>query len=566
LVLIVEGQPAAARPLQIALQPLRIDSDVIAPSQVPTRISDLEKYQNVTLLDVSAGDLSFDQMATLREFVRSEGRGLVAAGGRSSFTLGSYKDTPLEQALPVQMTPPKRGERPEIDMLLIIDQSASMGPDSGDSKFNMAKEAAILTTESLRQNDRIGVLAFDINQQWVVNFTSIGSALSLAQVQAQISGIPMGGGTDIYGALEVGLPALASQPGPVRHAILLTDGRSFTNNRQAFETLVTQMHSRGVTLSAIAIGTDADTELLRVLAKDGTGRYHLAASPADIPRLTLLESDLIRSEPQVEGDFRPDLVTPHPTLSGFAAEQLPGLQGYVATMIKPEAELVLQSPQQDPILAAWQYGLGRAVAWTPGIEAPWAANWSNWPDYGRFWAGLIRYTLPEPDSGPLQVRVVRHGTSTTLSADLVGAAGEPIDLADVQVSMRMPDGSERIVGLRQVAPGRYAQDVTLPEDGAYALAARAVKGDLVRAGETGYVQGYLPEYRPVLADQGDPTRGAALLDAIRAASTGDRAQPGPVVGGPGPNAGVALMPWLLGLAALLWPLEVAVRRGWIALR
>jgi hypothetical protein len=29
---------------------------------------------------------------------------------------------------------------------------------------------------------------------------------------------------------------------------------------------------------------------------------------------------------------------------------------------------------------------------------------------------------------------------------------------------------------------------------------------------------------------------------------------------------VALMPWLLGLAALLWPLEVAVRRGWIALR
>ena len=82
LILIVEGQPAAARVLQTALQPLSINTDVIAPDRVPTRLSELEKYQNITLLDVSAGDLTLDQMATLREFVRSEGRGLVAAWGR----------------------------------------------------------------------------------------------------------------------------------------------------------------------------------------------------------------------------------------------------------------------------------------------------------------------------------------------------------------------------------------------------------------------------------------------------------------------------------------------------
>lgn len=562
LILLVEGTPAAARPLQTSLQLLSINTDVITPDRLPTRLSELEKYQNVTLLDVSAGDMTLDQMATLREFVRSEGRGLVAAGGKASFTLGSYKDTPLEQVLPVEMTPPKRGERPEIDMLLIIDQSASMGPDTGDSKFNMAKEAAILTSESLRERDRIGVLAFDINQEWIIDFQPIGAALSLAQLQGQISQIPLGGGTDIIAALQTGLPALADQPGTVRHAVLLTDGRSFTNNRQAYESLVEQMQARGVTLSTIAIGTDADTDLLRELARLGTGRYHLAIRPADIPRLTLQESELLRTEPQVEGDFRAEVVTPHATLRGFAADQLPALRGYVATTIKPDAEMVLQSPQEDPVLAAWQYGLGRAVAWTPGVEAPWAADWSNWPEYGRFWAGLIRYTLPEPDSGPLQVRVTQRGDSTTLSADLIGSGGEPLDLADVQVSLTMPDGSERSLALRQIAPGRYAQDVVLPSEGAYALSAQATKGNLVRTGTTGYVRGYPAEYLPAVAG-GSILRGEALLQAIADASRPTTAAGQPLGGGAEGSAGFSLWPWLLGLAAVLWPLEVAVRRGWL---
>lgn len=562
-VLIIEGQPASGRALQGALQPLSINSDLVEASRVPTQLSELQRYESVVMLDVAASDLSLEQMATLREFVRSEGRGLVAAGGKASFTLGGYKDTPLEQALPVLMQPPQRSERPNIDLLLIIDQSASMGPDTGDSKLNMAKESAILTSESLRENDRIAVLAFDIGQEWIVNFQSLGAALSLVQLQEQISTIPLGGGTDILGALQVGLPILEGQPGPVRHAVLLTDGRSFTANRDPYRALVERMAARGVSLSAIAIGSDADTDLLRELAQLGGGRYHFASKPSDIPRLTLLESEILRSEPQVEGEFRANLATPHPTLRGFAANQLPTLQGYVATTIKPEAELVLNSPENDPVLAAWQYGLGRAVAWTPGAEAPWAANWSNWPEYGRFWANLIRYTLPEPDSGPLQIRVTRRAGVTTIQADVVGPGGEPLDLADVSVSMKLPDGSERGLALRQIAPGRYTQDVTLPTEGAYGLAVRAVKGDLVRSSEIGYVLGYPREYLPAAGLRDGALRGEPLMEAIRAASRPGGEAGQPLGGIPDASDGQSIWPWLLAAAALLWPVEVAIRRGWL---
>lgn len=562
-VLLVADRSRNAAALRNALRDAGVLAELLEPNMVPAQLSALEAYEAVVLVDVPAGAFSLDQMAALREFVRSEGRGLLATGGRSSFTLGAYRDTPLEEVLPVAMDPRPRPERAQVSLLLIIDQSASMGPETGSSKFNMAKEAAILATDSLREEDQIGVLAFDVSQQWVVEFQTVGSGLSIAEIQGRIGSIGLGGGTDIYGALEVGLPELAAQPGQVRHAVLLTDGRSFTDERDLYRSLIEQARARDITLSAIAIGSDSDTELLSQLAQWGAGRYHFAASPDDIPRLTLLESEIARTEPQVEGEFRAEQARAHPVLREYAPNEIPSLGGYVATTLKPEAELVLQSPEGDPVLATWQYGLGRAVAWTPSVEDPWAPNWSNWAEYGQFWASIIRYTLPEPDSGPLQVRVVPNGDTATIIADAVAPSGEPLDLADTQASVTLPDNTTRDVTLRQVAPGRYTQDVRLPADGPYAIEVRQRTSVQERTASAGYVQRYPAEYAPVL----DTSAGARLLAAISAATGGTTLQEGAGLAASAPAAapGVSqgLWPWLLLAAAVLWPVEIAVRRGWL---
>src|SRR5262249_5004675 len=137
-VLLVEGQGGAAAPLRTALRPAGVTTEVIDPAVLSSRLSDLDAYEGIVLVDVPAGALTLDQMTTLREFVRSEGRGLVATGGRASFTLGAYKDTPLEEVLPVSMTPPPRAKRPDVTMLLIVDQSASMATGLRVSKLDMA--------------------------------------------------------------------------------------------------------------------------------------------------------------------------------------------------------------------------------------------------------------------------------------------------------------------------------------------------------------------------------------------------------------------------------------------
>jgi hypothetical protein len=83
-----------------------------------------------------------------------------------------------------------------------------------------------------------------------------------------------------------------------------------------------------------------------------------------------------------------------------------------------------------------------------------------------------------------------------------------------------------------------------------------------RVARAGYVQAPSAEYLP---NQG----GAALLARISAA-TGGQALSGAapaIVPAPTPAGDLrTLWPWLLLAAALLWPLEIAMRRGWLRRR
>ncbi|MFV9504149.1 MAG: glutamine amidotransferase [Oscillochloridaceae bacterium umkhey_bin13] len=560
-VLLVGQQPDAANLLGDALERQGVETRRIAPNELPTRLSDLASYDGMVLLDVPAAALTFEQMASVREFVRSEGRGLVTLGGRNAYALGAYQDTPLEEVLPVSMEPPPRPQRSELALLLIIDRSASMTSLFGISKFDMAKEAAILASESLRPEDRIGILAFDTGTLWVVNFQQIGTEGGLAAIQQALLNLPSGGGTDIELSLVVGLPALAQQSAPVRHAVLLTDGRSFTNNYPSYQRLLETARANEITLSTIAIGSDADIPLLEQLARWGNGRYSFAGRPEDIPRLTLLESELARADPVVEGELRAGLSQAHPIMRDFAPADLPSLRGYVATMPRPGAEVVLQSPDEDPLLAVWQYGLGRSVAWTPSAGAPWANDWTSWPEFERFWAQTVRYTLPEPDRGPLQVRLDPIPGGARLLVDATQPGGAPLDLATVNARVTLPDGSQRSFNVRQNAPGRYTQDLTLATPGAYVVSVVLASPEGLQQRDVGYVQAPPPEYRL----PGDPAEGRALLEAIATTTGGSMletlglgAEVVPAEPAPAP---LSLVPWLIGLALLLWVLEIAVRRG-----
>lgn len=582
-ILIVGSEPQESNRFATVLTSAGYQTQVVFPGDVPDRLSELERFEGMVLLNVSARSFELEQMLAIQEYVRSLGRGLVVTGGRDSLSLGAYEGTPLEELLPLSLEPPPREERPPVALLLIIDHSGSMIENRGSTatRLAMAKEAAIRATDILGPDDLLGVLMFDNQFEWVIPFQQIEDGAELLEIQQRVARIPAGGGTRILQALEVALPELiAQETARTRHAVLLTDGKSFDGQQglDDYYNIVDQAVDADITLSTIAIGSGADVILLEDLAERGRGRYHFAEFPEELPALTVSESDILRSNALQEGDFGIGIYEPHPILRGLFAPLptsgqagAPNLAGYLAMSPKPRSEVALQVGPGDPLLSVWGYGLGRVVTWSSDVGAEWAAAWPNWPEFSRFWGQVVGYTVPAPDLALLQLDTVEAPDNTIVFiADAVSTTGQPIDRARTQAVLRTPGGGEEQFLLRQVAPGRYEQRVHIPDPGAYELSVTQSRSDAEdESATTGFIVSYPAEY----GFPADDT-GLVLLEQI-ARITGGRtfsldglSQIGLSETGPDEISEedlIHLWPWLLGAALILWPLEIAWRR-WGRLR
>ncbi len=546
-------------------------------TKLPDRLSMLEPYAGMVLLDVSARELSLSQMVAIQEFVRSLGRGLLVMGGRNSLSLGNYQDTPLAELLPLSLEPPPRKERPPVAFLLMIDHSGSMVEGSRPvTKLSMAKEAAIRATNILGPDDFIGVLMFDNNYEWVVPFQQVSSGAALLKIQQDIASIPPAGGTRILKTLQVGLPELAAQPvagNGTRHAVLLTDGKSFDalDGDNGYEQILGEALKAHITLSTIAIGYGADQDLLAYLAKQGRGRYHFAQIPEELPALTIAESNILRSNSLQEDLFQVSVTAPHPMLRGFfnnvTLETSKVVSGYLALTQKQTAETALQVGAGDPLLSAWGYGLGRVGVWTADPGQEWATDWFTWHEASRFWGQVVGYTLPAPAMGLLRLKVeVKAAGVVTLMADGVTATGQTVDLANTQAKLYTPNGQEFSLNLPQISPGHYQQTVHLPNSGAYRLSVtQTARLEPPKTASIGFVVPYAPEY--ALPTEGN---GLSLLQQIARITHGQTfslAEPLSSFNSSllKNDLPIELWTWLLGMALFLWPLEIAWRR-WSGLR
>jgi hypothetical protein len=403
------------------------------------------------------------------------------------------------------------------------------------------------------------------------------------EIQQRIARIPGGGGTRILQALEEGIPALIEQDtANSRHIVLLTDGKSFDGLQTIadYDKIVDAASDENITLSTIAIGAGADADLLRYLAERGRGRYHFADEPEELPALTISESDILRSEALQEGDFGAAVFAPHPVLRGLFSTQLgdeqrqpPNVKSYLAMTPKPQAEVALQVGPGDPLLAVWGYGLGRVAAWSSDSGAEWAPDWRIWDESGQFWGQVVGYTLPAPDlpTGLQLAGLSGDGDTVRLLADSLTSTGQPVDLTTTGATLVTPAGDAEQFPLRQIGPGLYERRLRLNADGVYRYAVtqqRSTADGGVISATTGLVLPYPAEYAGSA-----PGSGESLLRQVAAGTGGGAfglgelfaAEPSTQTGAQTPAEPRELWPWLLQIALILWPLEIALRR-WGRLR
>jgi Ca-activated chloride channel homolog len=555
-VLLVDKEPEQAGNLANALRSQYIDVKVTGPEGLPNTMTALEKYDGVILSNVSSLKMARGQMALVRDYVRDQGGGLIMLGGEESFGLGGFYRTPVEEALPVTMEVKQKVDIPSLAVMLVVDRSGSMAMGMKDNdkvnKLEAAKEAAHLVVDLLDARNEVGVLSFDTEFVWHV---PLQPAKDKAAIHREISAIKAGGGTDGYPAVREAYKALFDSNALLKHVIFLTDGQM---QLSSFPALLTRMAKDKITVTAVAIGSDADVDFMTRVSKMGRGRFYFTEETTTVPRIFTLETQLSSKASLVEQPFKPAVTNPsHETIQDIDWSKAPPLGGYVATTTKGTADQVLMTHQEDPLLAAWRYGLGRSVAFTADAKAKWGVLWLRWRDYSKFWAQVVRWTLRANARSDTTATVEQRDGQAQVTVEALDSKGEFINFLDTQLGVVNPDKRQTVLELDQVAPGRYRGTFPTQAEGVY-LGALSERRDQQMVGSqiVGTVVPYAQEYRELGANEAflreisELTGGGVLAEAKDAFTVNRRRSRVPN----------DLWPWLAGLVVLALVPEVALRR------
>jgi Mg-chelatase subunit ChlD len=564
-ILLVEGNPGEGLAFQLALQAAEMQVRVISPEALPTSLAEMAGYEALILVNVPAKDLPSGSPETIEVYVRELGMGLLMVGGKTSFGAGGYLRTPLEDVLPVDMDVQDKQIQSNLALVLAVDKSGSMGrchcddPDlyqtytrseSGQPKVDIAKEAVMRAAEALGNQDFLGVVAFDNSASWVQPLAQLVNPLAL---ESAISSFQAEGQTNLVAGVNAAYQALQGVEARRKHIILMTDGWVHTGD---LTSLAAEMQAENITLSVIAAG-NGSAEYLEALAIAGGGRYYPATDILNVPDLFLKETITSVGEYLVEEPFYPLPAIPGPALHGLDLGKLPPLMGYNGTTAKKTARLELLTPRGDPLFATWQYGLGRAAAWTSDLKAQWAREWVAWEQFPHFSSQIANWLLPAPSAEGLEADAALEESQLMIRMQAIDRDGRPLDFLLAEATVVDPDLQSVTLPLEQVGPGSYEARHPADHPGVYLIRVGANQDDRSLGQLTlGTAVPYSPEYttsgvnRFLLAELAGVTGGSELLDPLAAF----------LHNLPASIAAREIWRPLLFLAALLFPLDVAVRR------
>ena len=557
-VLLVSQNAEEIQYLKPALEQAGLTVDTSTPENFPFTLVGLAQYQSIILANVPATHLSPQRMTVIQSFVRDLGGGLLVVGGPEAYGPGGYFKTPLEDALPVESQIKDQKRIPQLTIAYVIDRSGSMDAPSpsGVPNIELAKEAIIRSVDLLQPNDRAGVVSFDSVGYWIAHLQDVRDRVGLERLVASLRA---SGGTDILAGMTLIAQEIGADPSARKHIILLTDGGADPTGLVEISKKLN--NDSGVTTSVIAIG-GSPPKFLQEMATAGGGNFHSVVTADEIPTIFTQETVLATRSYILENPFTPLLTSNSPIMNGITSS--PSLLGYVATTAKQTAEVILRGPApfKDPLLAAWQYGLGRSVAFTSDATARWGANWVNWSDFVRFWDQAVRWTITEGTTNNLESRVVMEGEQARLIVDARDNSGAFLNGLNLQFSLVDPNGNPTLQTLQQVAPGRYEATFAPNAEGAYILSVQGSSStdqSLKLTQTTGWVMSYSAEYdrskrgdgAALLKSLGDLTGGHTIADNTGAAF--DHNLHANVAGTP-------ISASLLLIAMLLLPFDIAIRR------
>ncbi len=421
-------------------------------------------YHAVVFNNVERARFSAAYLAAVERHV-AQGNSFLMLGAEGSFAPGGYRQTPIESLLPVELKEPKREEKNRA-VVLVIDKSGSMREGN---RLLYAKEAAKAVAGQLQDNDLLGVVGFDVEPFVVLPLGALEKIRRSAS--GQIDRLKAQGKTYLYPAIVEARRQLERQKTGRKHVIILSDGETGGSGGDYIDLVSAMRRELQINVSAVAIGDDANIPLLKRIAQYGGGFFHHTYDPATLPQIVLKQiQEKPEGGPMAEKDITPAPVRGSRLLAGFAEKSYPPVRGYIETEIKRGAglDLVLSGEEKGPpLLASWNYGKGRAAAFTTDQHGGWSREWIRWSALEKFWAHVFDWLSPPGESfPPHEVRINLAGSRVVLDLYLY-ADGHESSLFRYSVDGKGKKG-EGV--LARLAPGHYQSALPLSAPGDYRIA------------------------------------------------------------------------------------------------
>lgn len=467
--LALSDDPPAHEALLRALREAGIEVDLAPTPAAFESLVDLGAYDAVLLLDTESYGFTQRQQEELRAYVHDLGGGLVVAGGPHSFGAGGWIGSALADAMPLSLDPPQKRQLPRGALALVM-HSCEMPRGN-----YWGQKVALAAAGALSRLDLVGVVEFNWNVGgvgWAYPMQEVGDG---GGVSRAINNLVFGDMPDFTSILQSALKALQEAQAGQKHCIVISDG----DPAGPGSALVQQFIDAGVSISTVAVfphsmgAASPDVQKLKAVANATGGNFYLVNSPAGaatLPQIFTREAQTVKRSLIWEGDAVAPAITNGAAEAMRGIDGLPAVTGYVVTGEREGLAQTTATVQgQDPLVAQWQYGLGRSVAFTSDATTRWAGAWVSWGQFRAFWEQHVRWAMRPSGSADVRVTTESRGEETLVSVDALDSSGGPLNFARMRGRVVSPGLKGEAVELRMTGPGRYEGRIRTPESGAYVV-------------------------------------------------------------------------------------------------
>ncbi|MEM9827375.1 MAG: VWA domain-containing protein [Planctomycetota bacterium] len=471
-------------------------------------LAELQAYDAVILAGVprvSEGNadgltsMSDLQIEMLVRNTQQLGAGLMMIGGKESFGAGGWTGTKIEEAMPVDFKI-KNDKVQAVGALAIIMHASEMA--QGNYWQKVIGKAAV---EQLGPSDYAGVLHWTMNGDvwmWGGNGGMLPVGPNKRAMLAALNRMTAGDMPQFDPAMKMAVAGLTrlGNKASVKHCIIISDGDPTAPSNAT----VRAFKNGNITISTVAVASHGmiENQRLQQIATATGGKYYSVKDGRALPRIFQREARRV-SKPLVmefENGERPEVVFAHPVLDGID-RRLPPIGGLVLTQTKNSSlpQVLIRSPRPEApenstVLAVWNYGLGRTAALTTDTGARWASSWTQWSEYDRFFAQLVRWLMrPTGDTGKYSIATNVRDGEVQVVVNALDNEDSFLNFLDMNATVLGPDLKPIELKMSQSAPGRYVGSFPGGQSGNYFV--NVIPGPGAAPLSTGVTVPYSEEYR-----------------------------------------------------------------------